>query len=808
MRANTFRMTVASGVSGCTESDLGSLAADNVTVNLHVSQNQSDGGEAGRAIGVRRVSEGFVSALGVIRRAGWPLKLGLGAAAGFSGALLRLVIGNFLPGQLVFVTFYPVVGLAALFGGFVSGTGAVVVSLVAVAIWCSPASVPDFVLRLTAFLFYSAAMCGLAEGKHRAMWRLGLAEGRRRDVTAEKAAAHALQRSQAQVRRFVENAPVSIAMFDGDMNYVAASRRWIENYGRGRSQLVGLSHYELHPAIPERWKAVHRRALKGEFSSENDDYWIDDEGQEHWVRWVTYPWTDDAGEIGGVVISAEEISAQKRAEMALRESEERFRNAFAEAAIGFVMAEVDGAIVEVNRAYCRLTGYAADELKSMRLIDLVHPDDRAENLVLAERLRSGEIPGYVIENRYVRKDGETIWVRKSLSLSSGAASKRRWVVNLVEDVTERKRAAETAARTVTQLTAVLDGAKDTIIAIDVKGTVQSINAAGEKMFGYERDEVVGRNIRMLMPDRSARQHDDYIANYLRTGVAKIIGVGLETEGRRKDGSVFPMDLAIVEAAIQNELLFVGFVRDLSERRRIEMRIDQLAAQRLTAIGGMAGALAHELNQPLAAIGVYLETARRMLGRLPGQRPATLSDALDRAGEQVARMGGIIRHLRQFAAHGEPDKTYESLHALIREVSSVEFPDGQNCGPIQTHDLGAADDGVLMDRIQVGQVLSNLLRNAREAMAEVPCPRILISTSQIGNMICCAVSDNGAGLAEAVRDRLFEPLTSAKATGMGIGLSISKSIIEAHYGEIWAEPNPGGGTIFSFTLPLTTAEGDR
>ena len=250
-------------------------------VNLHVSQNRSDGGEAGRAIGVRRVSEGFAAPLGVIRRAGWPLKLGLGAAAGFSGVLLRLAIGDFLPSQLVFITFYPVVGLAALFGGFVSGTGAVVVSLVAAAIWCLAASVPDFAVRLMAFLFYSAAVCGLAEGNHRAMRRLGLAEGRRQDVAAEKAAAHALQRSQAQVRTFVENSPVSIAMVDGDMNYVAASRRWIENYGRGRSRLVGLSHYELHPAIPERWKAVHRRALQGEFSSENDDYWIDDEGREH-----------------------------------------------------------------------------------------------------------------------------------------------------------------------------------------------------------------------------------------------------------------------------------------------------------------------------------------------------------------------------------------------------------------------------------------------------------------------------------------------------------------------------------------------
>jgi len=301
-------------------------------------------------------------------------------------------------------------------------------------------------------------------------------------------------------------------------------------------------------------------------------------------------------------------------------------------------------------------------------------------------LRAGEIPGYVIENRYIRKDGAIIWVRKSASLTHGAGGGRRWIVNLVEDVTERKRSEETAARTVAQLSAILDGATDAVISIDVAGIVQSINPAGERMFGYGRGEVVGRNVSMLMPQEDARRHHEYLANYLRTGDGKIIGVGRETEGRSEDGSVFPVDLAVVEAVVYDELIFIGFVRDLSERRNFEIRMDQLAAQRLTAIGGMAGALAHELNQPLAAAGVYLATAQRM--------------------------------------------------------------------------------------------------------------------------IRCEVSDDGPGLADAVKASLFEPLTSTKATGMGVGLSISKSIIEAHYGRIWGESRPGGGTVFSFTLPLATAESEE
>jgi len=747
-------------------------------VDLHDSRTGANGGEATWASAAFRRSDAPKFALGAIRTAPWPVKLALGAAAGLSGAVLRLAFQSVIPHQFAYLTFYPGVAVAALLGGFVPGAGAVLVSLLTDPFWYAPALNPGFLLRLATFLLYSVVVCGLAEAMHRAMWRLGEAEGRRadaerllianerrrltesgqaiaafaldieknaaddaealrrmfglasetvvnleavlsvahpedvpkikgalaaafdpggdgrcraeyrirrandgalrwiaahgqvyfeagravrmigvcRDVTEEKTAERALQNSQAQVRMFVEQAPISIAMFDRDMFYVATSRRWIETYGRGRDSLAGLSHYELHPNIPDRWKAIHRHVLKGEFHSDDDDYWTDADGREHWIRWAAYPWADAEGGIGGLVISAEDISAQKRAEAAMRDSEKKFRHAFAEAAIGFVMAQAGGEILEANKAYCRLTGYAADELKSMRLVDLIHPDDEADNLALLDRLRAGEIPGYVIENRCLRKNGEAIWARSSVSLTRDAAGERRWVVNLVEDVTKRKRSEETAARTVAQLTAVLDGAKDAIIAIDIKGIVQSINAAGERMFGYERDEVVGRNLRMLMPEGDARRHDDYIANYLRTGLGKIIGVGRETEGRRKDGSFFPIDLAVVEAAVYDELIFVGFVRDLSERRRIETRIDQLAAQRLTAIGGMAGALAHELNQPLAAVGVYLETARRMLLRPPDGRSGSVADALERAGDQVARMGGIIRHLREFVAHGEPDKT--------------------------------------------------------------------------------------------------------------------------------------------------------
>ena len=630
-----------------------------------------------------------------------------------------------------------------------------------------------------------------------------------RDVTDAKTTQQALRNSEAQIRSFIEQAPIEIAMFDRDMNYAAASRRWVENYGKGLDSLVGVNHYQLHPDIPERWKGVYRRVREGEFHSADADVWVDAEGRTRWLRWAVFPWTDSAGAIGGVIMSAEDISAQKQAEAGLRESEQKFRKAFAQAAIGFVMANADGRIVEANAAYWRLTGYASDELRSMRLIDLVHPEDRVDVSHHIDRIRSGEAPAFVVEHRYLRRDGQPIWVRASASMTHDPAGGPQWVVYLVEDVTERKRIRDMADRTIAQLTAVLDGARDAVISIDINGVVQSINSAGERMFGYDRDEVIGRNVGLLMPEADARQHDSYLASYLKTGVGGIIGLGREVDARRKDGTIFPIDLTINEAAVHDDLIFVGFVRDLSERRRIQSRIDQLAAQRMTAIGGMAGALAHELNQPLAAIGAYLETAQRMLARSAEGRSAPVEDAVARASAQVERMGDIIGHLRAFVGHGEPDKTYQSLHALIAKVAVEPASGGRMQASALTLDLSAERDDVVMDPVQIGQVLSNLVRNAREAVEATPGGRVVVSTAvEGGDTIRCDVSDNGPGLADAVRERLFEPMTSTKPTGMGVGLSISKSIVEAHYGRIWAQSNPNGGTVFSFTLPLAAAEDDE
>jgi two-component system, chemotaxis family, CheB/CheR fusion protein len=379
------------------------------------------------------------------------------------------------------------------------------------------------------------------------------------------------------------------------------------------------------------------------------------------------------------------------------------------------------------------------------------------------------------------------------------------VVVTFVDIGERRRAEDVMRASEARMRAVLDGVADSIVTINEGGIIQSVNAATTKMFGYAPEELVGRNVSILTPEPHHSQHQGYIKRYLDTGEARIIGKGREVEGRRKDGSVFPAELTATEIHHDGERLFIGFARDLSERRQFEARLSRLHSNRLDSMANMATALAHEINQPLAAAANYLFTARHLLGTKPGPVDAQIGEALDKASSQMHRAGQIIAHLREFMARGEPDKTEQSLHDLIRRACELLAPSAKDAGTEIVLHLDASEDEVLADRVQIEQAIFNLVRNAIEAMTDAPQKKLTISTAVADGMIRVDFSDTGRGLPASANAELFVPFSTTKSNGLGVGLSISRSIIEAHYGTIWAEPNPGGGAKFCFTLPLARFE---
>ena len=344
-----------------------------------------------------------------------------------------------------------------------------------------------------------------------------------------------------------------------------------------------------------------------------------------------------------------------------------------------------------------------------------------------------------------------------------------------------------------------------MIVIDERGIVMSFSAAAERLFGYAAVDVIGRNVSMLMPPQDADRHDAYIQRYLKTGERRIIGIGRIVVGRKADGTDFPMELSIGEATSEGHPIFTGFVRDLTEQQRAELRLRELQSElihvsRLSAMGTMASTLAHELNQPLTAIANYLEAGRDLLEDRTAETDEMLREAITESAHEALRAGSIVRRLREFVSRGEVQQRAERLPELIEDASRLALVGARERGVRFFETLDPACGTAVIDRVQIQQVLVNLLRNAVDALADAPVRDVTISTAPAGDaLIRVSISDTGPGLDPSIADRLFSAFTTTKSNGMGLGLSICRTIVEAHGGRIWYEPRAEGGAMFHFTL---------
>ena len=368
--------------------------------------------------------------------------------------------------------------------------------------------------------------------------------------------------------------------------------------------------------------------------------------------------------------------------------------------------------------------------------------------------------------------------------------------------------------------AILDTAVDGIITIDERGLIQSFNRAAERMFGYTAQQIIGRNVSVLMAEPERRRHDAHLDAYRADGKAHIIGIGREVEGQRSDGSRFPMDLSVGEIHLPNRRLFTGITRDISDRKAAEAqaqrRLNDLAhVSRVATMGAMATALAHEVNQPLTVIISHATACLRLLNAqrppgseaAPGPLEAQLQESLAQIARQGERAGEVIRQLRRFVGKSEMAFHDCQLNSVAQEVLSLLAHEIRASRTQIDFDMAESLPEVPMDRAQIEQVVFNLVRNALEAMAAVPEQRrrLRLSTAQIEHdgraAASFCVEDCGPGFAGIEPARLFEPYFTTKAGGMGQGLAICRSIVEAHDGGIGASAAQPEGARFHFWLPL-------
>lgn len=473
--------------------------------------------------------------------------------------------------------------------------------------------------------------------------------------------------------------------------------------------------------------------------------------------------------------------------------------------------------IAANDGARKNTGYTGAEMAALTPLDLKPELTRAVWDRLTRPLREGLRKQSRFRTLHKRKDGSRYEV--SVRLEYMAEEKPSVFVAFIEDMTHRQEVEAGRLRSEALLASVINTAPDAIVTVEADGKIESFSIAAEAMFGYRAEEVIGRNVKILMPAPYRDEHDGYIRRYLTTGEKRIIGIGRRVTAQRKDGAIFPMELAVGEVNQGGVRLFTGFIRDISSRIQMEERTNALQrelnhAARLTAMGEMASALAHELNQPLAAISNYAQVVKKVL-ELNADTDTRLHDFNGKIADQAQRAGEIIRRLRAFVRRGETERCEEDVNDVVREAAQLALVGASSRGIDVVYHLDEAVPAILLDRIQVQQVVVNLVRNAMDALQENGRREIDIEThfgeavrkisvtsaSSEGGEVVVSVHDTGPGISDDVASRLFEPFVTTKETGMGIGLSVSRSIIEAHGGRLWTENEEGGGAVFRFSLPV-------
>jgi two-component system sensor kinase FixL len=475
------------------------------------------------------------------------------------------------------------------------------------------------------------------------------------------------------------------------------------------------------------------------------------------------------------------------------------------------LLDPDGRVTSWNAGAARVQGWDEAAILGRHFSALYVPEDVSGGKPERALRTARETGRSETRGPSLRQDGSVFMANVSLARIRDEQGRIQGYANITRDISERTQAEAALKAREAHLRSILETIPDAMLVIDEQAVMQSFSKAAERLFGYEAHEVLGQNVKMLMPNPYRDQHDGYMARYLRTGERRIIGIGRVVVGLRRDGSTFPMELAVGEMRSESGRFFTGFVRDLTERQKTEARLQDLQSElvhvsRLTAMGEMASTLAHEINQPLTAIANYLKGCRRLLERSADPQAPMLRDAVHQASEQALRAGQIIRHLRDFVSRGEGERQVENLPKLIEEASALALVGAKENGVRVQFRLDPKADQVFVDKIQIQQVLLNLIRNAIEAMLEVSERELLVATAaKRGGLVEVSVSDTGPGIAPEIAAQLFQPFVTSKPHGMGVGLSICRTIIESHGGRISAEPSRGGGAVFRFTLRTVSDE---
>ncbi len=598
----------------------------------------------------------------------------------------------------------------------------------------------------------------------------------------------------------------AIALVRPDGTILHWTRGCVELYGWSADEAVGRDKHDLLRSRPVEDRHASELYGDGSGAGPREAEFVEqrrDGSELHVVerrRLLRRPGREDV-----VVLKMLDITTRVEAEEELRASENRMAIAAEVNEIGVFEWDVATGDIDWSPGSEQRLGLPEGSLATFELWrEQVDPDDAVGVMASIDNAVAERRDRFAFQYNFLPTSGTPRMLEGSARCLYDDAGNFVRSIGSITDVTQRNR-REAEKR----LDSMIEAVPDATVVIDEHGIVRSFSRVAETMFGYAADAVIGRNVKILMPDNFASRHDAAILDYLTTGDRKVIGLTRELTARRADGTLFPIELNVGEAVVGEARIFTGIVRDVSGRLFEEQRLSELSAElahisRQRAMSELAADLAHELNQPLSATANFIAATRMLLEQ--GAAGERVIELLLMAEEQTQRSGDIIRRLRDFLAKRDIEMRPESLAHVVEEAAALVFFGGGREDVDLRYDLDPAADTIFADRVQIQQVLVNLLRNAVEALRSLPpgSPRriLIASRGEAGDMVALSIEDSGPGIPEELSERLYARFSTTKSgASMGVGLSISRRIVEAHGGALTAENRPEGGAVFRFTLPV-------
>ncbi len=614
-----------------------------------------------------------------------------------------------------------------------------------------------------------------------------------------------LRESEARFGTIADAAPVLIWMSGVDKLCTFFNKPWLEFTGRSLEQEMGNGWAEgVHPDDFQRCLDIYVSAFDAREPFVMQYRLRRHDGEYRWISDNGVPRYDAKKNFVGYIGSCVDITELRRNEQALRESEERMTMAMDAANLGLWEWNVSKDELWGSKTrLARLGLPPSGKLSLEQGLARVHIDDRDRvRQTLRDAARTGK--DYHLEYRVVLADGSVRWTEHRGGPVLGATSESVVLRGVSIDITEQKRAEE-------KFRLAVEASPSGILLVDQSGQIVLVNSHIEKLFGYGREELIGRPVEILVPERFAGRHPEHRAKFLAAPTARAMGVGRELFGRRKDGNEFPVEIGLSPIQTAEGMLVLAAVVDISARKLAEAEAIQRREElghlsRVAVMGELTASIAHELNQPLSGIISNASAGQRFIDR----GDVDLRELRELLADIVAdgrRAGDVIRGIQTMVRKGGPTRQRLNVNDLVANVVHMINPNAMHHScEVQTL-LDPNLPPIEADPIQLQQVLINLVINAFEAMRNTTLSRrkVVIATERNGDRaIRMSVRDYGTGIPDEARERLFDHFFTTKAEGLGMGLGIVRSIVESHGGTVAAENVDGGGARFHFTLPASAA----